>query len=242
MNRSVVLRITCGFAGLVLVLSASSASAQTAVLDITAIQQSIANQAQNTAHLVQQYQQAVQQYQAAQLTLQSIQGFRAAGQALLNVSPARQALSTDFATSMANILANGQGGGSPVSAAIYAQTRGTPCSSWQGNASSGAACQAPLMLTAAMSQTVNQTFANAQLRVAQLTNLSAQVDSANDAKASLDLQARIAAEQTQLLAEKAVLDNAIAVQQTQMQLAVQHQSDLGVQMVLQNGRRCYSCP
>jgi hypothetical protein len=228
-------------AALVLLVS-GSAHGQTAVIDVNSIRQGIANETQTVAHLVQQYQQMLQQLQAAQQTLQSLQGFRPAGQVFLNANPARQALSGNFAASMAGISANGVGGGTLVTTTIYGQTRATPCTGWQGNSASVSACQAPLMLTAAMSQTVNQTLANAQSRVSQLTSLSAQVDTTSDTKASLDLQTRIAAEQTQLLAEKAVLDNALAAEHTQMQLAIQHQSDLGLQMVLQSGRRCYSCP
>jgi hypothetical protein len=241
------MRINQRFGPLMLALvwgigSASIGHAQVAVIDINAIQQGVQNEAQTIARLTQQTQQIVQQLQAARQTLQSVTGLRATGAALLETNPARLSLPGDFAQSLPQIATLGTSGGNPGLRGIYAGIRQSPCTSWSGSAGLQAGCEAVGMLAAVSTQTLSSSLASSQARLAQLANLSQQVASSTDAKGSLDLQARIAAEQTQLLAERTVLDQALQLAQNQLRLSILHQSDLGAQLTLQQGRSCYICP
>jgi type IV secretion system protein VirB5 len=216
--------------------------AQIPVTDIAAITQSATNQAQTIARLIQQYQQMVQQLQVAQQTLNSLSGFRNAGQALIENGVGRQALPANYAANLAGLLTQGASAASPIAQRIFGQIKTTPCSGWGGSPNVTAACQAPVILSASLSETTTQALQSAQARVAQLQGLASKADTTTDTKASADLQARIASEEAQLLAEKTMLDYAIQVQQAEAQLAVQHQEDLGLRIATQQGRSCYSCP
>jgi type IV secretion system protein VirB5 len=229
-------------ASLALLGAAREARAQIPVTDVAAISQSATNEAQTIARLVQQYQQMLQQFQVAQQSLRSITGLRTAGQALLQNGAVRQSLPANYAAMMTTLLSQGVGGGGPAAQGIYNQVRTSPCSGWQGSPNSVAACQAPVMLAAEHSGTVSQALQAAQTRASQLQGLASAADTSGDTKGAADLQARIASEETQLMAEKTMLDYAVWVQQAELQLAIAHQADLGVHIATQSGRSCYSCP
>jgi hypothetical protein len=218
------------------------ANAQIAVTDVAAINQSAANQVQTIARLIQQVQQMEQQLAVAQQSLQSITGTRSSGQAILDSGVGRQSLPANFASTTAGLLTQGTAGGSAAAQSLYGQVRTSPCSGWQGAPNAVAACQAPVILMTSQSATVSQALQSAQARLVQLQGLADAANTTGDTKGAADLQARIAAEQAQLLAEKTMLDYAVQTQRAELQLAVRHQADLGTHIVTQAGRACYICP
>ncbi|MGA2553058.1 MAG: type IV secretion system protein [Burkholderiaceae bacterium] len=218
------------------------AHAQILVTDVAAITQSAANQAQTIAQLIQQYQQLIAQFQVAEAQLASIQGYRASGAALLNNGAARQSLPAAYAALLSSILTQGSSGGSAAAQVIYNQVKSVPCTDYTGSPNALSTCQAPAMLSASLASNVTSELTTAQQRVAQLSGLSQQVDATADAKASADLQARIASEATTLAAEKTMLDYALELQRAEMDLAMKHSADIGLQLATQRGRSCYVCP
>lgn len=220
---------------------AMEARAQMPVTDVASINQSVVNELQTVTRFAQEIEQIKQQLVVAKQTLDSFNGFRGVGQLLEN-GAGRQSLPANFGSATSSLLVNGYAGGTSAAQAAYSQVKTTPCTRWQGDPNSLGACQAPVMLDASLSVNAREALTNAQTRTDVLKDLTLQADSTTDSKSSADLQGRIAAEQTQLQAEKTMLDAAAQVQEAELRLAVVHQADLGIQIVTQAGRTCYTCP
>ena len=177
---------------LLLLAAAPAAHAQLAVIDVASVTQ-----------LVSEVQTLEQQLTLAQQELQSLTGDRGMQQLLAGVT--RNYLPVDWAA----LQSAAQGGGGALGAAVRAALEAEsvlPASQLTLLPPAVAQQLRAQRSAAALLQAVTQqALGNASARFASLQQLITAIGQASDAKASLDLQARIAAEQGMLQNESTKL-------------------------------------
>jgi len=190
------------------------AHAQFAVIDVASLGQLI----QQAATLAQQLATLQSQLQQAQAQYASITGGRGMQNLLAGIN--RNYLPTDWASLMA--AANGAG---PLGATVQNATAANAVLTPVQVASLPGVEQGELLAdrqnVALLEATVEQALATTSARFATLQQLIGAVGATQDAKASLDLEARIAAEQAMLVNDQSKLQ--VLYQAAQVQLAIQQQ-------------------
>jgi type IV secretion system protein VirB5 len=205
--------------GAALLLSASPAvHAQFAVIDVASLAQLL----QQAATLAQQLATLQSQLRQAQQEYQSITGNRGMQNLLAGVN--RNYLPTDWASLMA--VVNGQANAFPALAAgvqnnLNANALLTPAQIASFSPAERAQLLAERQTIALLQATVQQALTTASGRFASLQQLIGAIGVAQDAKGSLDLTARISAEQAMLANDQSKLE--VLYQAAQAQQWLQQQ-------------------
>lgn len=199
--------------GLLTALSCSFVhSAGIPVVDAAAIAQMV----QQLAQAQQTYQQITNQLNQAKQTYANFTGSRGMGVLYWN-SSLRQMLPADYTQELNAVLSSGKAGLSGEALKYYnSMNLDRNCDSLLGARLS--ACQKEQAGNALMTTKFAQAQKRVEERSVSIQNLMGRINTAQDAKAIADYQARIQTETAALSAEKLRLDSIIAVQQAQQQI------------------------
>lgn len=207
-------RLLVAVAFLLSTVFSNTAHAGIPVIDAANLAQAI----QEVLAWAQQYEQMVQQIHQMEQQYQSVTGVRGLGD-ILNNPLLQQVVPSDVATIFNGINTSGYAGLTTAAQGIRSATMKYNCENMAGD--SQVACQAVLNTNAQQQAYQQNALQIITQRVSQIQSLQSQINATQDPKAIAELQARIAAENTQVTNDANRIAVMQALAQSQQQAAEQ---------------------
>ena len=206
-------------------LMSSTAYAQIPVTDAAHIATDVANQIETIAKWVMQYQQMMQQIEQAQQQYEALTGSRNLGQ-IFNDPALRDYLPSDWQKVYDDVKTGGYDGLTGTAKSVYDQNKVFDACANVTDGDQRKACQQRAVKPSQDKGFALDAYEKAKSRINQIDQLMKQINDTSDPKAIAELQARIAAEQSNIQNEQTKLQLYAMVAAAEEKVQTQRQREV----------------